>query len=108
MNKTSVGVPENVAGLLCYALGWVSGFIIILLEKENKFVRFHALQSIVVFGALNVLWVVIFWIPFIGSFFIGVIWVVALILWVALMVKALQGVIYKLPWAGNIAEKWVG
>lgn len=108
MNKTSVGVPENVAGLLCYVLGWISGFIIILLEKENRFVRFHALQSIVVFGALSVLGSVFSWIPFIGGFFAWIIWVVALILWVVLMVKAAQGVIYKVPWAGDIAEKWVG
>ncbi|MEE8419522.1 MAG: DUF4870 domain-containing protein [Dehalococcoidales bacterium] len=108
MNKTSVGVPENVAGLLCYMLGWVSGFIIILLEQENKFVRFHAMQSIVTFGALTVIGAVISWIPFIGGFFGWIIGVAAFILWVVLMVKAFQGVIYKVPWAGDLAEKWVG
>ena len=39
MNKTSTGLDENVAGLLCYVLGWITGFIFILLESENKFVR---------------------------------------------------------------------
>ena len=50
MEKTSMGLDENVAGLLCYVLWWVSGLAIFLLETENKFVRFHAMQSIVVFG----------------------------------------------------------
>ncbi len=104
MNKTSVGMPENVAGLLCYVLGWVSGFIIILLEQENRFVRFHAMQSIIVFGVITVIWGVTFWIPFINV----IIWIGIFILWVVLMVKALQGVVYKVKWAGDLAEKWVG
>ena len=53
MEKTSTGLDENVAGLLCYVLGWVSGLVFILIEQENNFVRFHAMQSIIVFGALR-------------------------------------------------------
>ena len=55
MEKTSTGLQENVAGLLCYVLGWVTGLIFILIEKENKFVRFHAMQSIVTFGSITVI-----------------------------------------------------
>ena len=44
MEKTSIGLTENVAGLLCYALGWISGIVFFLIEPENKFVRFHAIQ----------------------------------------------------------------
>ena len=54
MDKTSTGLAENVAGLLCYVLGWISGLIFILIEPENKFVRFHAIQSIFVFSILTV------------------------------------------------------
>src|SRR6202795_1917254 len=50
----SEGLAENVAGLLCYVLGWVTGIIFILIDKR-PFVRFHAAQSIVVFGALTVI-----------------------------------------------------
>jgi len=46
MEKTSTGLAENVAGLLCYVLGWVSGLVFVLIEQESKFVRFHAIQSI--------------------------------------------------------------
>ena len=108
MEKTSVGLEENVAGLLCYVLGWISGIVFILIEQENKFVRFHAIQSIIVFGALTVVGVVLGWIPFIGAFFAWIISVLGFILWIVLMVKAYQGTRYKLVWSGNLAEKWVG
>src|SRR6202040_4420437 len=51
---SSEGLAENVAGLLCYVLGWLTGIIFILIDKR-PFVRFHAAQSIVVFGALTIL-----------------------------------------------------
>jgi uncharacterized membrane protein len=66
MAKTSNGLEENVAGLLCYVLGWITGLVFILIEKENKFVRFHAMQSIVVFGGLTVISIIVSWIPFLG------------------------------------------
>ena len=108
MKKTSTGLDENVAGLLCYVLGWISGIVFILIEPENKFVRFHAIQSIVVFGALTIASGIFSWIPFIGAFFAWVVGVLSIILWIVLMVKAYQGTRYKLPWSGNLAEKWVG
>ena len=108
MEKTSTGLQENVAGLLCYVLGWISGIVFLLIEKENKFVRFHAMQSIIVFGALTVAGWIIGLIPVIGPFISWVIWVIGLILWIVLMIKAYQGTKYKVPWAGNLAEKWVG
>ena len=108
MEKTSTGLEANVAGLLCYVLGWVSGLVFILIEKENKFVRFHAMQSIIVFGALTVANFILSWIPVIGGFLAWVIGLLGLVLWIVLMIKAYQGATYKLPWAGNLAEKWTG
>ena len=49
------GLDQNLAGALTYAVGWVSGLVFLLSEKENKFVRFHAMQSIITFGFLNIL-----------------------------------------------------
>ena len=108
MEKTSTGLNENVAGLLCYVLGWVSGLVFILLEQENKFVRFHAFQSIIVFGVLTVASFILGWIPIIGGFLAGLISLLGLVLWIVLMVKAYQGKRYKLPWSGDLAERWVG
>ncbi len=108
MAKTSTGLEENVAGLLCYVLGWISGLVFILIEKENKFVRFHAMQSIVVFGVLTVASIILNWIPFIGWVLGILISILALVLWIVLMIKAYQGTKYKVPWAGNFAEKQIG
>ena len=102
--KTSTGLEPNVAGLLCYVLGWVTGLIFFLLEKDNKFVRFHAMQSIIVFGAINVVYFIFFRIPYIWVFG-WVIWAFGFVLWIVLMIKAYQGEKYKLPVSGDIAEK---
>ncbi len=107
MGKTSTGLEANVAGLLCYVLGWISGLVFILIEKENKFVRFHAMQSIIVFGAITVASIIFRWIPSIGSILNLLLSFLALVLWIVLLVKAYQGIMYKLPWAGNLAEKQV-
>ena len=80
----------------------------ILIEQENKFVRFHAMQSIISFGTITIIGGVLGWIPVIGTFFAWLLSVISFILWVVLMVKAYQGTTYKLPWAGDLAERWVG
>jgi len=107
MEKTSTGLQENVAGLLCYVLGWVSGLVFILLEAENKFVRFHAIQSIIVFGILSIIGIVFGWIPWFGWVISSLVGLLGFVLWIVLMVKAYQGVMYKLPVAGDLAEKWL-
>jgi len=106
MAKTSVGMQENIAAMLSYLLGFITGLVFFLLEKENQFVRFHAMQSIIVFGSLWIVGTVIGVIPILGWAIAGILGFVGLILWIILMVKAYQGEKYKLPWAGNLAEKW--
>ncbi len=108
MGKTSTGLQENVAGLLCYVVGWIGGLVFLLLEPGNRFVRFHALQSIIVFGALNIIWIPVQFIPFLALFVGWILGGLGFVLWIVLMVKAYQGVIYKLPVAGDLAEKWLG
>ncbi len=103
--KSGTGLEPNVAGLLCYVLGWVTGLIFLLLEKEDKFVRFHAIQSIVVFGALTVVNFIFMFIPFIGWVISWIVGVAAFIFWIILMIKAYQGQKIKMPIAGDIAEK---
>ncbi|MFC2018846.1 DUF4870 domain-containing protein [Chloroflexota bacterium] len=97
-------LEPNIAGMLCYLGGWVTGIVFLVIEHKNKFVRFHALQSIVTFGALTVASALLNWIPFVGGFFNAVIGVLAFILWILLMVKAYQGELYKVPVAGHVAE----
>jgi len=117
LGKTSLGMEANVAATVSYALGPVTGLIMLLSEKENKFVRFHAFQSIVVFGALIVLQMAIGMtisvFSMLNAGFIIPLFVLAanlvalggLVLWILLMFKAYQGEMFKLPVAGDIAEK---
>jgi uncharacterized membrane protein len=101
---SSTGLQPNVAGLLCYLGGWISGIVFLVIEQKNKFVRFHALQSIVTFGALTVAGALLGWIPYAGDVFRIIIGILVFILWVILMVKAYQGELYKIPLAGQVAE----
>ncbi|MCM8757490.1 MAG: DUF4870 domain-containing protein, partial [Candidatus Omnitrophica bacterium] len=82
-----------------------TGIIFYVIEKENKFVRFHAMQSTVVFGFLFVLSMVLRFIPILGWTLNILVSIFSLILWIILMIKAYQGESFKLPVAGDIAEK---
>ena len=101
--KTSIGIEPNIAGLLCYLGWWITAIIFLVLEKENKFVRFHAMQSLITFGVLFVISLAFSWVFFIGF----ILWGLSVILWVILMYKAYQGETYKLPVIGDIAEKQI-
>lgn len=106
--KTSgTGLDPNVAGLLCYVLGWITGLIFFLLEKDDKFVRFHAAQSMITFGGLFVLQILFYGFWFVVPvlfYFSSIIWLAVVVLWIVLMVKAYQGEKFKLPIVGDIAE----
>jgi uncharacterized membrane protein len=104
---TSTGLPPNTAGLLCYIAGWITGIIFFVLEQRNRFVRFHAAQSIVVFGIITVAGTVLGLIPVVGVGFSWTIGIIGFIVWVIMIVKASSGEWYKLPWAGDVAEKMV-
>jgi uncharacterized membrane protein len=94
--KSSTGLDENVAGFFCYLLGFVTGIVFLLVEKKSSFVKFHARQSTITFLIILVL----SWIPVIGFLF----WILGIILWLLLMIKALQGQKYKLPIVGEMAK----
>lgn len=113
------GIAENVAGLLSYALGWITGLIFFLIDKRS-YVRFHAAQSIVVFGGLHILLIVLgiffgftFFMGGVAGFtagwaFIRVMDLLCLALWILLMVKAYQGERFRVPYAADLAEKLFG
>lgn len=104
--KTALGIEENIAGLLCYVLGFITGIVFLVLEKENKFVRFHAMQSLATFVALYAISFVVGMIPIIGILSI-LINILGLILWLLLMYKAFKGERFKLPIVGDFAEKQI-
>jgi len=116
------GLSENLAALLSYVFGWITGLIFLLLDKR-PYVRFHAAQSIVVFLGLHILRAVLAaifgmewwfggfgkWGVFtFGALLLNFLSLLSLVLWVVLLVKAFQGVRFKLPLAGDIAEGLTG
>jgi len=128
--QTSSGLQENVAGLLCYLFGFITGIIFLVLEPKNKTVRFHAFQSILFSVAYCVLSVAIsifntgvaFVAPYPITYYSisnilysmsglfallnTAINILCFVLVILLMVKAYQGQKWKLPIIGNMAEQW--
>ncbi len=117
LGESSTRWSPNVLAMLSYLLMWLSGLIIYNVEKKNDYVKFHAMQSIIVFGVLFylalLLNVIIWWVPGLGTivwlvFGVVLAWPIILftvLLWVYLMVKAYRGERYKVRWAGKLAEK---
>ena len=117
-DHTRSGLPENLAALLSYVLGWITGLVFLLIDKR-PYVRFHAAQSIVVFLGLQILQAVLgpifgmgwwvgqggYWGAFtLGTLLLNLISFLTVVLWIVLMLKAFQGVRFKVPLAGDIAE----
>jgi len=118
--ESSTGMLANVAGLLCYVAGWITGIIFVVLEKKSIFVKFHAWQSIMTFGVLTAAHLILSTILraiAVATFspglaiFAGVlgtiIWILMVILWIILVIQAGTGKMWKVPWAGDWAEKQI-
>jgi uncharacterized membrane protein len=122
----AAGLQENVAGALCYLVGFITGILFLVLEpySKNPRVRFHAFQSIFFHLAWIVLWIAMtilqivihavlpFGLHLIVSLFSGlvflVVWLGGLVLWVMLMVKAYNNSAIVLPVIGPLAQKQAG
>lgn len=104
-DKSSTGLDVNLAAALTYLLGFITGIVFLVIEKDSKFVRFHAMQSTLTFLAIFVLMNVLFYFPFLGWMLSSLLWIAGLILWLILMFKAFQGEKFKLPVVGDLAEQ---
>ncbi|CAB3289011.1 conserved membrane protein of unknown function [Methanocaldococcus lauensis] len=102
----ALGLDRNIEGALSYLLFWISGLIFLLLEKEDDFVRFHAMQSFITFLSLSIINIIISKIPIIGWIISALINIAIIILWIVGMFKAYNGEKYKFPIFGDIAEKY--
>jgi|SRR3954463_13961551 len=129
--KSALGLDGNVAAALGYPIGIIA-IISLVMEKENRFVRFHAMQSLIVHVAFIVVAIVVWILGVIlviagiaasaatnsgalgglASMLFGLIWLCVIVAYIAGLVlaavKAYQGSEFKLPIFGNMAEKWTG
>jgi uncharacterized membrane protein len=109
---TAGGMTDNVVGMLCY-ITIIPAIIFLVMEPYNKsrFVRFHAFQMIFFSVALIAIWIALTIIGFVpGLIFITfplhmIIWLGSFIIWIILLIKANQGLMFKLPVIGDLAEK---
>lgn len=128
--KSALGLDGNIAAALGYPIGIIA-LICLIMEKENRFVKFHALQSILLHvGAIVLmfaLWIIGFILAVAGmaaaaatdsgalgglvGMLFGLVWLVFIVLYllglIMAAVKAYQGNMFKLPVIGNMADKWI-
>ena len=107
-SEATVDIEPKVAGLLCYLGVWITGIIFFVIEKKNNWIRFHAAQSLVLFGSFALTAMVLGWIPVFGRVVTAVLGITGFILWIVLMVKAYHGERYKVFIAGDVAESMAG
>ena len=116
MTASTTGLHPNVASALAYLAGPLSGILVLMAERTNTDVRFHAWQSILALGALWAVGFALYVLAF-GALFVSatafrvLLWLAALlwagwiVLWVICLVRAYQGQRWKLPLAGDVAER---
>jgi uncharacterized membrane protein len=118
-HHATVGLDPHLAALLCYLAFWIGGLLFLLLERDNRFVRYHAAQSVVTFGALSVLSAAISAGTFV-SFFVSralfefllglgqAVWLTAIILWGICLFKAFSTETFRLPLVADLADRLAG
>lgn len=113
---SGTGLEPQFAAALAYLAGPFSGATILVAERTNRFVRFHAWQAIIGLGGLGLLAILLLLFAFLGLFlsplaFTALYWsaaiaaLVTLIAWGICLVKAFGGSAWKLPFAGDYAER---
>ncbi|HEY3993830.1 MAG TPA: DUF4870 domain-containing protein [Ktedonobacteraceae bacterium] len=118
LGPTTINMEPNVAAGVSY-LTWIVGLIFFLVEKQNRFVRFNAMQELLLTGATVILWIVVsilttifaFVAPILGAilgFLLWIVWIAAFVLWIICIVNAFQGKYFKIPFIGDYAERWSG
>ena len=111
---SKLNMDVNLAGALCYLFACISGLVFFLLETENKRIRFHALQSLMVFSLLLVAQVGTWFLTIFGpDFFLwnilhGMVALTQFILWLVLIIKTFHGDTVKVPVIGDFVARTVG
>ena len=103
--KSAAGLDQNLAGALTYLGGAITGILFLIVERENRFVRFHALQSTATFLGVLVLQILIANAPVLSGVIYWLLIAPVIVLWVVLMAKAVKGERFKLPFIGDWAER---
>ncbi|MBU4314338.1 MAG: DUF4870 domain-containing protein [Actinobacteria bacterium] len=112
--KSSTGMEPKIAVLLAYLFSWLGGLIILLIEKENRFVKWNALQALILgiveVACIFVISFILGLIPYIGWFFFSWLgWVLAGVAWIfaiIAIVMGFQGKTFRIPGVSSLADKY--
>ena len=115
-DQTTTGIEASVAIVLCYAGWWVTGLVFLLVEREHRGIRFHAAQSVVVFGFLSAAMLALAGPSVVALLvsgsafralqaFANLIWLGTVIIWVALMVKSFRRETWRVPFFSTVADR---
>lgn len=112
--KSSTGMEPKIAVLLAYLFSWLGGLIIWLIEKENKFVKWNALQSLILgiigFAGYILFSLILGWIPYVGWFLFswlgGVIWLATWVVAIICIVQGFQGKTFRIPGISKLTDKY--
>ncbi|MDY0385617.1 MAG: hypothetical protein RBT65_00520 [Methanolobus sp.] len=105
--KTKIGLDENIVAALGYLGFWITGIIFLLIEPDNKFVRFHAMQSLLIFLPVSLLIFIVGWIPYVGWIIADFLGFAALFLILIFAIIAYRGILLKFPLVGGYAYKLI-
>lgn len=106
-SRAGLGLPSNIAATLAYVFGAVSGIVLLMIERDDQFVRFHAWQSTLTFLGALLLSMLVTSFPVFGPLLNAAFTAGLVALWVLLMFKAFAGEKFKLPYVGEIAERQI-
>jgi uncharacterized membrane protein len=117
--RTSTGIDAPLASVLCYAGWWLTGLVFLIVERKDKDVRFHAAQSVVLFGALSAAMIALGSVSVVALLLPGpafqllqamgnLVWLVAVLLWIALLVRTFRGETWRVPLASGVADRIAG
>ncbi len=105
--KTVIGLNENIVGAITYVGFWITGVIFLLIERNNKYVRFHAMQSLLLFLPLTLLMFIVAWAPYIGWLAAEGISFLSMFLLLLMAFMSYRGDKFKLPIVGKYAYKYI-
>ncbi|PKM93406.1 MAG: hypothetical protein CVU84_15575 [Firmicutes bacterium HGW-Firmicutes-1] len=107
IGQSSLGMGENVAALLAIIFSPISSIVILVLEKDSKFVKFHAIQAIALSVVIIVLNIVLGFIPILGWIVLFFVNLGAFVLWIIVLIKAYQGEWFEIPLVGKFSMEQV-
>jgi uncharacterized membrane protein len=118
VTTTTTGLDVRLASVLCYSVWWVTGGLFLLLERQHRTVRFHAAQSLVLFGSVSALLLALGAVSALAlvvsgpsyqvvRFLADLLWGGAAILWLLLVLRAWRGELWRVPLGAALADQVV-